>query len=177
MRNRISAALVTSIALLATAAASSFAAPSKVEQMSEFQASGRAKKLNFGNWISIKHYGPEDKPLDEFIIAFASAASTTSVEPHKKGQFRIIKLPKIEEAPLFQFIRAAENSVAEFPGVESYRVQIFADGASAETRYMIPAQALKFFQQVDAVVQKYPKLGKRSQQGLDRMLRLLGGKK
>lgn len=135
----------------------------------------QADKLGFQNWISIKHIGPEDKPLPEFIVAFTSASVDARDEFMKTGVFKVITLPLSEMKPLLDFIKTKGNTrPMASRKFGAFRLLVFSGKEPVERYFVGGKQSRALFQRINGIVKKYP-IGKTKKHGTDQMLQRISG--
>lgn len=136
-----------------------------------FKGLEKSKKLNLQDWISVKHFGPEDKPMQEFIIAFTTRA-VPSVDTAE--MLSIISLPKTELQPMIRFIQTKGNSEST-PSFKqgAFRVRVYSQSVVTQLFYMDGDQSLTFFNYVDSILRPRPELKEKSKHAFDRTFNVL----
>lgn len=135
-----------------------------------FKGLEQSKKLNLQDWISVKYFGPEDKPMQEFVIAF----TTGVVSINTTENVSVVSLPKVEMLPMIKFIQTKGNS--EFaPNYKEgmFRVQLYSRVVVKQTYYMDRDQSLSFFNYLNVIMRRHTELNEKSKYGFERTLNFL----
>lgn len=136
-----------------------------------FKGLEKSKKLNLQDWISVKHFGPEDKPMQEFIIAFTTR-TVSSVDTDE--MLSVISLPMSEMQPMIKFIQTKGNSESA-PSFKqgAFRGRVYSQSIVKHTFYMDRDQSLSFFNYVDSILRQRAELNEKSKHGFDRTINFL----
>jgi len=140
----------------------------------EFKGLAKAKELQFQDWISVKHFGPEDKPMQEFVITFTTGAASIKTI----GNVSVVSLPKVEMLPMIKFVQAKENSES-IPNYKEgmFRVRLYSRAVVKWTYYMDRDQSLSFFNYLNVIMRRHTELNEKSKYGFKRTLNFLNGLK
>lgn len=165
--------LIWQFVIVVVLANNSSALPSSME-LPGFKGLEQSKKLNLQDWISVKHFGPEDKSMQEFMIAF----TTGVVSINTTENVSVVSLPKGEMLPMIKFVQAKGNSES-IPNYKEgmFRVRIYSRTVVKWTYYMDGNQSLSYFNYLNVIMCRHTELKEKSKHVFDRTLNFLNGLK
>ena len=119
-----------------------------------FLVSGEGEKLGYKDWLCLTHIGPQDKLMEDFVIAFTIKENPVGID---HARYKLLLFSEKEKKTIFDFLQISKNTKEspDYGKLGTYQLIYCSNNVIREVWFMDSKQTLSFCQLMDGFLKEY----------------------